>query len=123
MAICVAAPATPVAVKAIGLPPRPVDVAVKELAPAVAPSVQLPSIAIPEELVATVAPVGDEIEPPPPVTANVTLTPETGFRFASRTRTEGAVPTLWPAVALCPFPPLSAMVDAAPTVPVAVNVT
>jgi len=41
------------------------------LAPAVVPSVQLPTVAMPEALVVAEAPV---MEPPPEATANVTTT-------------------------------------------------
>src|SRR5207302_6977375 len=55
IAICVAEPATPVAVNPTGLPPRPVAVAVMVLAPAVVPSIQAVSDAIPDAFVAMVA--------------------------------------------------------------------
>src|SRR5213078_1596815 len=61
--------------------------------------------------------------PPPDATANVTLTPATGFPFASRTITEGATGTAVPAGADWSLPALIAIVLAAPAVPVAVNVT
>ncbi len=71
-----AAPAMPVALKTTGEPVRPPLVAVRVLAPAIVPSIQLPSVAMPLALVVGEAPV---TEPPPPVTAKVTLTPLTGL--------------------------------------------
>ena len=72
----VAAPAVPVAVKVSGEPVRPGLVAVSVLAPAVVPSVQLPTVAMPDALVVADAPV---TEPPPEATAKVTATPATGL--------------------------------------------
>ena len=46
-AIVAAAPAVPVALKGTGLPLKPVEVAVSVFAPAVALSVQLPTVATP----------------------------------------------------------------------------
>jgi len=62
-------------------------------------------------------------EPPPLATANVTVTPLTGFPFASLTVTAGAVLTADPAVAVCPSPAVFTTEAAAPAVPVAVKVT
>src|SRR5439155_558597 len=59
----------------------------------------------------------------PDATANVTATPATGFPFASCTITDGPTATAVPAVADWLFPPFTAIVLAAPVVPVAVNVT
>ena len=92
----VAAPAIPVAVNVTGLPESPDAVAVSVFVPAVVPSVQLVTEAIPLELVVT-ALVGTTV-PPPEATANVTLTPETGLLFTSLTITLGAVLTAAPAV-------------------------
>src|SRR5512135_1285258 len=102
IAIWVAAPAVPVAVNVTGLPVRPVDVAVSEFAPAVVPSVQLVTCAIPLALV-RIGVVGLTV-PPPPATANVTLTPATGLPCVSVTSTLGAVATAVPTVALWLFP-------------------
>src|SRR5213596_3724582 len=107
MAFCVAAPAVPVAVNVFG--------------PAVVPSVHEVTAAIPSAPVVTG--VVGVTEPPPDATANVTATPATGFPFASCTITDGPTATAVPAVADWLFPPLSAIVLAAPAVPVAVNVT
>jgi len=71
-----ATPATPVAVKVIGLPARLPEVAVSVLAPAVWPSVQLPTVAMPLAFVVGLRPVA---EPPPEATAKVTAMPETGL--------------------------------------------
>ncbi len=71
-----AAPAVPVALKVTGEPARPMRVAVRVLAPALVPKVQLPTVAMPEALVAGVRSVA---KPPPLVTAKVTLTPLTGW--------------------------------------------
>lgn len=106
-----ATPAMPVAVNVIGLPVNPVEVAVRVLLPAVAPSVQLPTVAMPPAFVVAERPVA---LPPPVATANVTVTPATGLLFASRTITDGAVVTAAPAVAVCPSPALIAIVVAVP---------
>src|SRR5438876_11605169 len=100
MAICVAAPAVPVAVKVTGLPVSPLAVAVSEFGPAVGPSVHDVTAAIPFAFVVTGV-VGLTV-PPPDATANVTLTPPTGLPFASRTITEGSIATAVPAVAVWP---------------------
>src|SRR5438876_405453 len=121
MAICVAAPAVPVAVKVTGLPVSPVAVAVSEFGPAVGPSVHDVTAAIP--LLPVVTGVVGLTVPPPDAAANVTLTPPTGLPFASRTITEGATGTAVPAVADWSLPALIAIELAAPAVPVAVNVT
>jgi len=71
-----AAPTTPVAVKVTGLPVRLPDVAVSVLAPAVAPSFQLPTAAMPLASVVALPPVS---EPPPEPRAKVTETPATGL--------------------------------------------
>src|SRR5690242_16269902 len=120
-AICVAVPAVPVAVNVTGLPVSPVDVAVSVFGPAVGPSVHDVTVAIP--LVPVVTAVVGLTVPPPEATANVTATPLTGLPFASRTITEGSTTTAVPAVAVWPFPALTAIEVAAPAVPVAVNVT
>ncbi len=87
----------PVAVKVTGDPLRPARVAVSVLAPAVVPSLQLPTVAIPEALVVALAPV---TEPPPEATAKVTTTPETGLPPASMTLTLGSTATVLPATAV-----------------------
>ena len=66
--------AVPVAVKVTGEPVNVPFVAVSVFDPAVVPSVQLPTVAIPFALVVAVSPV---TEPPPEATANVTFTPLT----------------------------------------------
>src|SRR6266849_268968 len=78
---------------------------------------------MPEAFVFTTLPLGDVIEPLPPVTANVTATPDTGLLVASRTITDGAIATGLPAVADWVLPAFNAICVAAPTVPVAVKVT
>ena len=83
-----AAPAVPVAVNVAG--DRPPTVAVIVFGPAIVPSVQLPTTAIPDTFVVAVPPV---TEPPPLATANVTVTPLTGRLLASRTTTVGGVAT------------------------------
>jgi hypothetical protein len=95
-AICAAGPALPVAVKVTGEPLRLPLLAVRVLAPAVAPNVQLPTAAMPAALVVAGEPVA---EPPPEATVKVTPTPETGLPFASLTMTLGGVLTAVPAVA------------------------
>ena len=97
----VTAPDTPVAVKVTGEPLSELLVAVIVLAPWAVPSVQEPTVAIPEELVVAVRPVP---EPPPEATANVTLTPDTGLLLASVTSTAGSVARTVPTVALWVLP-------------------
>src|SRR5205085_2398979 len=146
-----AGPAVPVAVNVTGLPVRPAALAVRVLAPAVVPRVQVPTVAMPLEFVVCSAPV---TLPPPDAGANVTLTPCTGLLLASRTITEGGVPPpdamrrpttipawltrlpdascswitgcCWKAIPLCTVPDgCVAMASrvAVPAVPVAVKVT
>src|SRR5207253_10278505 len=119
-AIFRSAPAVPVAVNVTGLPDNVPDVAVSVFCPAVALSVQLPTVATPLAFVVWLPPV---IVPFPGATANVTATPATGFPFASFTITDGGVLTAVPAVADWLVALFAAMVAAAPAVPVAVNVT
>jgi len=71
--------------------------------------VQLPTVAMPLAPVVWVAPV---MLPLPAAAANVTETPDTGFWFASRTITDGAVPTVVLTVAVCVLPALTAMLPA-----------
>ena len=120
MATCVAAPAVPVAEKVTGEPVRPAFVTVSVLAPAVVPSVQEPTVAMPLLFVVAVAVV---TLPPPLATTNVTLVPEIGLLFTSRTITLGKRLTAVPTVALWLLPPLMAICVATPPVPVAVKVT
>ena len=89
----------PVAEKLTGLPlmPVPVAVAVSVFAPAMLPSTQAPTVAMPDAPVVCAAPT---TEPAPAVAAKLTAAPETGLSNASVTRTEGAVPTAWPTVAV-----------------------
>jgi hypothetical protein len=97
IAICVAAPTVPVAVKVSGEPVNDPLVAVSVLLPGTGPRVQLPTVAMPLALVVALPPV---ILPPPVATAKVTGTPETGLFSVSRTRTLGAVVTAVPTVAV-----------------------
>src|SRR5207253_5517984 len=96
------------------------DVAVRVLLPAVALSVQLPTVAMPLPLVVWLPPVklGRASG-----RVNVTATPPTGFPFASFTITDGGDVTAVPAVADWLVGLFAAIAAAAPTVPVAVNVT
>src|SRR5206468_3374789 len=119
-AIVAAAPAVPVAVKVTGLPASDPEVAVNVFGPAVALSVQLPTVATPLGLVVWLPPV---IVPFPGATANVTATPATGFPFASLTSTDGGELTALPAGAVWLVGLFAAIVAAPPAVPVAVNVT
>ena len=119
-AIVAPAPAVPVAVNVTGLPVSEPEVAVRVLLPAVGLSVQLPTVATPLVLVVWVPPV---IVPLPGATANVTVTPVTGFPFASLTITDGGALTAVPAVADWLVGLFAAIVAPAPAVPVAVNVT
>src|SRR5207302_5514913 len=119
-AIVAPAPAVPVAVNVTGLPVSEPEVAVRVLLPAVGLSVQLPTVATPLVLVVWVPPV---IVPLPGATANVTVTPVTGFPFASLTITDGGQLTAVPAAADWLVGLFAAIVAAAPAVPVAVKVT
>jgi hypothetical protein len=112
MAKCVAAPAVPVAVKVMGEPLNDPLVAVSVLAPAVVPRVQAGLVAMPALSVVTA--LLEAIEPPPVATANVTDTPLTALPCASVTLTDGAVATAVATVALWLFPPVTAIVVAAP---------
>ena len=96
-AIVAAAPAVPVAVNVTGLPDKVPDVAVSVFCPAVAFSVQLPTVATPLALVVWLPPV---TAPLPAAGVKVTVTPATGFPFASFTITEGGDATAVPAVAV-----------------------
>ena len=75
--ICVAGPAVPDALNVTGLPVRPVALAVRVFGPAVWPSVQEVTAAMPLALVVTGV-VGLTVLPPGPA-ANVTGTPATGL--------------------------------------------
>src|SRR5207248_7466695 len=119
-AIVAAVPAVPVAVNVTGLPVSDPELAVKLFEPAVALSVQLPTVATPLPSVVWLPPV---IVPFPGATANVTATPATGLPFASLTITEGGEPTAVPAGAVWLVGLFAAIVAAAPAVPVAANVT
>ena len=109
----VAAPATPVAEKVTGEPVRPTLVAVKVFDPAVVPSVQLPTLAIPPAFVVAESTVA---LPPPVATAKVILTPLTGLLLASFTITLGAVATAVPATAVWLLPIFIAICVAVPAV-------
>ena len=80
MEMSAAAPAMPVAVNVTdGSAP---DAAVSVFVPAAVPSFQLPTVAIPLELVVAVPPV---TEPPPVATVKVTVVPATALPLASVT--------------------------------------
>ena len=118
MVMSAAAPAVPVAVNvAAGSEP---ETAVNVFVPAVVPSRQLPTVAIPLAFVVVVPPVTD---PPPLATLNVTVAPATAAPFASVTFTDGATATFCPAIADCPSPLAIVTLPAPAAVPVAVNVT
>ena len=121
-AIVAAAPAVPCAVNVTGLPAKDAEVAVNVFDPAVAPRVQLPTVAIPFASEVWAAPVTLPLAGP---AANVTDTPEIGLPNASVTTTDGGTGTAVPAVAVCPFPAFGPMMAAAAafTVTVAVCVT
>ena len=109
-AICVAAPAVPMAPNVTGLPVRPAEVAVREFGPAVVPSVHEVSAAKPLAFV-RIGVVGLTL-PLPAAGVNVTDTPATGLLNWSRTITAGGVATAVPTVAVWLLPPLGA-IDAA----------
>src|SRR5207302_1837517 len=117
----VAAPAVPVAVKVTGLPVRAPDVTVRVFRPAVALSVQLPTVAMPPAPVLR-AGVGVAARLPP---AGVTRAPPPAPAppFASFAITDGGDLTAVPAVADWLVGLFGAIVAAAPAVPVAVKVT
>src|SRR3990172_5900955 len=75
----------------------PLTVAVKLLAPATVPSVQLPTVAIPSASVVTVAPV---TSPPPEETAKLTTAPDTAVPSRAFTSTAGATATADPTAAV-----------------------
>src|SRR5216110_2672021 len=79
---------TAVAVKVTGLPviPDPATVPVSVFSPAPGPSVQLPTVATP---FASLRDTPPDTLPPPPVTANVTVTAGTTAPSRSRTWTAG----------------------------------
>jgi len=118
-----AAAAVPVAVKVTGDPLGTEAAAVTVLAPALGPSVQLVSVAIPLVLVLITAGLTGLSVPPPDVSVKVIATPDFGFPLASVTLTEGGAATAVPTVAFCVVTLLAAIVFAAPAVPEAVNVT
>jgi hypothetical protein len=80
-----------VAVNVTGLPLSPTLVAVNVFVPADAPIVQVPTVAMPLELV--VVGFVPPMLPPPLATAHVTDTPLTLFPSTSVTRTDGGVGT------------------------------
>jgi len=82
------------AVKLIGLPERPAELAVTIVAPEVAPNVRVVN-AWPDELVAIC--VVDKV-PTPDAMVNVTCTPATGFPLTSVTATTNGAPSGCPTV-------------------------
>jgi hypothetical protein len=105
-AIWLAAAGVALAMNVTGLPVKPAEVACNVLlfVPAVVPSVQLVTVAMPLESVVAFPPA---TEPPPAVTANVTATPATGLLNWSRTSTDGAMATAVFTVAVWLLPALS----------------
>ena len=69
-------PGVPLALKLTGEPEQPAQVADSALAPAMVPSIQEPTAAMPEESVVASPPVTD---PPPLCTLNVTAASGTGL--------------------------------------------
>ena len=119
----VGAPAVPVAVNVTGLPDNPATAAVTVFVPAVVPSVQLVNVATPLPLVTTDAGLAGAIAPPPFVSVNVTVAPLTPLPCASVTFALGGALTDAPACADCDVTEFDTNADAAPGVPVALNVT
>lgn len=103
-----ALPAVPVAEKVTAVS-APVE-ALNVFGPAVVPRIHDPTVAIPEPSVCTDAPV---TEPPPPATANVTVTPAAGDPFSSLTITEGDGETAVPATPVSDVLEFAAMVAGA----------
>jgi hypothetical protein len=114
------APAVPVALNVTGLPVSPGVVAVSVFVPAVVPSVQPPTVAIPSAPVVWLPPL---IVPPPDATANVTATPETALALASVAFTAGLVLSVDATVAVWLLPAFIKITLAGPGFPVAVKVT
>ena len=81
------------------------------LGPAVVPSLQLPTVAIPDAFVVVEPPV---MLPPPVPTANVTATPAIGLSPASVTFTDGAVGSVAPAAADWLSPALTTIFEGGP---------
>jgi len=104
----------PVALNVTGEPESPVEVAVTVFVPAVGPSVKVEE-ALPSELVVVLV---TERDPPPAVTANVTLTPLTGLLLASLTITTKGLDSAVPTVPLWPLPEKKAILAAGPGVTV-----
>jgi hypothetical protein len=114
--------------KVIGVPiPAPLATTVFAL-PAVRPSVHVESEATPLAFDTTVATLVGVIDPaaapapPDAVSVNVTLNPDTGLLFTSRTITDGAAIAA-PTVPLCDVALFATKLVATPATPVAVNVT
>src|SRR5947207_6868293 len=113
---------TAVAVKVTGFPliPEPATVAVSVLSPTPGPSVQLPTVATPFASLCATPP---DTLPPPPVTANVTVTAGTTAPSRSRTWTAGGTATGLFVAAVCPSPDSLTTDAGGPAIAVAVNVT
>jgi hypothetical protein len=94
-----------------GDPANPSAVAVSVLIPVAAPTVQLPTVAIPSALVVAELPV---TLPPPLPTANVTVTPLTGLLSASVILTDGGIRTCVLGAANWLLPAFMEMVAAEP---------
>ncbi len=114
--ILAAAPTVPAAVKVAGVA-TPVAVAVTVFVPAIVPVVKL-HCACPDPFVVVVQ---LEVDPPPPVTAHVTVTPERGVEFESFTTAMSGEETTDPAVAVCPLPDKTEILVATPPVTVTVG--
>jgi hypothetical protein len=116
-AIVAAAPAEVVSVNVAGVA-IPETLARAEFAPAVAPVVKV-HWTCPEPFVDVVQPLSD---PPPAVTDQETVTPETALELESFTTAMSAPESGEPAVPVCPLPEDTVMLAAAPAVAVSVNV-
>src|SRR5438477_8809404 len=97
---CDATSAVAVVVNTAGEPTPAVE-ALSFLVPTCGPTVQLPTVAIPETSVTAFCPVN---EPPPLVIANATVAPLTTCPPASVSCTDGAVATAVATVGVCPSP-------------------
>jgi len=100
--------------------PVPGTVATSALAPTAAPSVQPPTVATP---LASLIASGPVTEPPPAVTAKLTVTPATPLPKASVTFTAGRVLAAEPITPFCPSPANAMIAAAAPGVADALKVT
>src|SRR5712671_3206260 len=107
--VCVGVAAHGSVALAVNVRERPPAIATSVLVPPFGPSVQLPTVAIPDGFVVVWSPV---TVPPPLVTANVTATPPTGDPLWSRSMTDGRSATSAPGAAVSVVEEFAAIVAA-----------